>query len=624
MESVLMNPALTVALAVSAGMVAHVAARHLQIPSIVLLLLTGALLGPEVLGVVHPESLGRALFDIVGMAVAVVLFEGGLSLSLKRIREEVVILRRLITVGAALTAVVTTLAARLLMDWPWELAVPFGALMVVTGPTVVQPVLRRVPVRRGLATILEAEAVLIDGIGAILAVVALEFVLAAGAPEDVLLVFSGHLAVGVSVGIAGGLLIGLLLGTRNVIPEGLENGVALALVLALFQGSEAVLHETGIMAAAVAGIVVGNTKTPVDRELQEFKEQLTVFLLALLFVLLAATVQLRDVVELGWAGIGTVLAVMLSRPLSVAASTGGGQLDLPGRAFLSWLAPRGVVAAAVSALFAQRFIREGVPGAEEFQALVFLVIAATVVFQGGLAGPVASALGVRQEEPMGYLIAGANPVGRALAHALEVAGEDAVLLDTSDEECREASREGLNVIQGSALDERVLHEAGASERQGVVAVTPSPSLNLRVVEGIREQFGVASGSVSLNRVHGGLEEMHVRESGVQILFGRAIDVEHWTHEFRVGRMDIARWTFEGSPKEGNVDPDEKVWLPDSGVELLPLVLVRDEVAGPITDRTELRPGDDVYFAWPYTGGVAAGQWLSKLGWKPAAEAPADD
>ncbi len=618
MELAFQNPALTVGLAAAAGMVAHVVARHLDVPSIVLLLLTGVLLGPEVAGVVQPESLGRALLDIVGMAVAVILFEGGLSLNVHQLWGEVRPLRRLITIGAVITGVITAFAVRLLMDWPWTLALPFGALLVVTGPTVVQPVLRRVPVRQNLATILEGEAVLIDGIGAILAVVALEYVLTTGAADGVLVSFPGALAVGIAVGVAGGLLVGFVLRSEKLVPEGLENVFALAFVLAIFQVSEAILHETGIMAAAVAGLVVGNMETRVDEELKEFKEQLTVFMLALLFVLLAATVHLDDVVGLGWAGIGSVAAIMLVRPLSVAVCTSGTDLDLRERAFLAWLAPRGVVAAAVAALFAQRFGREGIPGGEEFQALVFLVIAVTVVVQGGLAGPVASWLGVRREGRMGFAIVGANPIGRTLAHALEQAGEHVVLVDSSQEECDEAREEGLRVVHGSATDQSSLYEAGLPQCQALAAVTPSPSLNLRVVKLAQSHFDVERTSVSLNRMHGGLEETQVHEAGAAILFGAPVDVEFWSHAFRAGELDVSRWRFEGDGEE-HPGSDRGILGNDHQIPILPLLLIRDRRVEPVTDRMEFGPGDEVYLAWPYARGARVGDWLSRLGWKPVAD-----
>lgn len=393
------DPALTVALALAAGIVAQAAARHLRVPGIVLLLAAGVLLGPDVLGLVRPSSLGDNLHMVVGMAVAVVLFEGALNLQLERLREEAAVIRRLITWGVLVTAACAAMLAHWVMGWSWQLAVLFGTLVTVTGPTVITPLLRRIRVTRSVHTIAEAEGVLIDPIGAIVAVVALEVVLETtlgGAALDLLGV-PYRLGIGGVVGIAGGFFIAVLLRREDWVPEGLENVFTLALVLALYEVSDAIAHETGLLAVVVAGFVVGNMETRVQKELMEFKEQLTVLLIGLLFVLLSADVRVASVAELGWPGVLTVLGLMLVvRPLDVGVCTLGSELDVREKTFLSWLAPRGIVAAAVSSLFARRLAEAGVEGGEALVALVFLVIAATVLVQGGTVGLVAERLGLRR------------------------------------------------------------------------------------------------------------------------------------------------------------------------------------------------------------------------------------
>lgn len=623
MDVLLDSPGLTIGLALAAGMVAHVVARHLRIPGIVLLLLAGVLLGPEVAGLIRPESLDGALLYLVGMAVAVILFEGGLNLSILQLRGQAKPLRRLVTVGVAVAAVAGALAAHFLMGWSWQLSVPFGALLVVTGPTVVQPVLRRVSIRRNLATVLEGEAVFVDGIGAILAIVALEIELATGAAEAAtdLLTLPVRLALGVSIGVAGGLLVGALLRSERWVPEGLENALTLAFVVALFEISETLMGESGIVAAAVAGLVVGNMETGVDEELKAFKEQLTVLLLGLLFVLLAATVRLEDVVALGWPGVATVVAMMLVvRPLSVGLGLLGTDLTLRERAFVAWLAPRGVVAAAVASLFAQRLAQQEVPGSLEFQALVFLVIATTVVVQGGLAGPVASFLGVRERERKGFAIVGANPLGRAVARTLGDAGEEVVLIDTSESEGRRARRDGLTVVQGDARRDESLLAAELPRRRGTVAVTPNPSVNLHVIGVARTRHGVERAAVVLSRLHGGTDEAQVHDAGAGILFGHPVDVEFWSHEFRTGAADVSRWRFERDAGEGAPGPGGGAWRERADLQVLPIVLIREGRVEPVTDRLEFRPGDEVYFAWPYAAGAAAGRWLGERGWVPVPEA----
>lgn len=384
------TPGLTFAVALAAGMLTHVVARKLQVPELVLLLAVGVLLGPEILGVIRPESLGTALDYVVGMSVAVILFEGGLNLNLGRLRGEQVIVRRLVTLGALVTAMGGTLAARYLMGWDLRISLLFGSLVVVTGPTVITPLVRRISLRSNLRTILEAEGVLIDPIGAIGAVVVLEFVMTSVEPGvepgmTQLLGLPTRLLLGAGIGAAGGIAMGLLLRDEEFLPPGLENVTTLALVLALFEVSESIQPESGIMAAAVAGIVVGNMETHVEEELKHFKEQLTVMLLGLLFVLLAGTVELEAIARLGWRGAAVVAVLMLVvRPVSVWLCSLGTGLELRERLFLGWISPRGIVAAAVASLFARTLPETTADGAA-FQALVFCVIAVTVAVQGGTA-----------------------------------------------------------------------------------------------------------------------------------------------------------------------------------------------------------------------------------------------
>lgn len=395
------NPGLTFAVALAAGMLTQVLARKVQVPELMLLLGVGVLLGPEVVGLIRPEALGSALDYVVGMSVAVVLFEGGLNLNLDRLRREQVIVRRLITIGALVTGMGGTLLAHYVMTWDLRLSLLFGTLVVVTGPTVVTPLVRRISVRPKLRGILEAEGVLLDPIGAIGAVVALEFVMATYGPgtaagTDALLGLSTTLVAGIALGAIGGLGMGLILRDEALLPTGLENVTILALVLVLFEVSEAVRPESGIMAATVAGIVAGNVDSHVEEELRHFKEQLTVMLLGLLFVLLAGTVELEAIVDLGWRGAATVGALMvLVRPVSVWLCSLGTGLDRREKLLLSWISPRGIIAAAVAALVARTLPGSDAQGAA-FQALVFSVIAVTVTVQGGTARWVVDRLGLRE------------------------------------------------------------------------------------------------------------------------------------------------------------------------------------------------------------------------------------
>lgn len=611
------HPAFVVAVSLAAGMVCQATARHLRIPGIVLLLAAGVLLGPDVAGVVQPAALGPALHLIVGMSVAVILFEGGLNLSLSRLRREARSVRRLVTVGVLVTASGAAACAWLVMGWRWELAVLFGALVVVTGPTVMTPLLRRIDVKRNVHTILEAEGILIDPVGAVLAVVTLEVVLTMTAPGPAtgvleLLGLPSRLVLGGLVGIVGGGAMSLLLRKEDLVPEGFENALTLSLVLVVFEVSEALQPESGIMAAATAGILVGNTETPVDEQLMAFKEQLTVMLIGLLFVLLAATVRIEAVLSLGWPGLATIgLLIFVVRPLDVALSTWGSELTLRERGFLSWLAPRGIVAAAMASLFAQWLTAAGFQGGEQLQAMVFLVIAVTVVLQGGTGPLVADALGVRREGEGGWAIVGANSLGRLLARSLQTLGEDVVLIDASSLACEAAEGEGLPVVYGDATSERVRRQAQMEIRSGMLAVTPNSALNVLLAREIEDEDEVDTTAAAMDLRSGELGERTAGRTGVRTLFGRPVELDAWRHRLDQGMVDLTTWQLEEGVERAVGD-----LLAGAPHDLLALVRHRDGRTEPVTRDMVFAPGDTVCFAWPYASGPGAGDWLSGTGWSP--------
>lgn len=598
------NPALTFALAMAAGIVGQTLAWHLRIPGIVLLLALGVVLGPDVANLVRPESLGHGLDEIVGLAVAVVLFEGGLNLQWQRLRSEAKTIRRLITIGGAVTAAGGTLAAMAFMGWDWRAALLLGSIVVVTGPTVITPILRRIRIKRNLHTILEAEAVLIDPIGAVLAVVLLEFVLASTASSAAasLLGLPVRLAAGAVMGLAGGLLLALALRRERTVPEGQESIFTLAWVLALFEISNAVFPESGIMTAAVAGLVVGNMRTRVASELREFKEQLTVLLIGLLFVLLAADVRVADVVALGWPAVLTVAVLMLFvRPADVAVSTIGAGLTLHDKAFLSWLAPRGIVAAAIASVFGRRLADSGIPGGDELLPLVFLVIAATVVFQGGTAGLVATALGVRRPRT-GWAILGANPLGRALAWSLQRSGEPVVLIDRNAAEVSAAEEAGFRAVYGDISEERTMLQADIEARRGIITLTPNDGLNLILAERVVEATRTPGSWVAVDSRTRTITGQQVESAGSRVLFGDQIDVEDWIHRFHHGTVCLERWQLgEGGKAEAF-----------SGLEC-PLTVERGGTIAPVDERVSVRPGDIVCVALPI-GDESTRARLLEAGW----------
>jgi len=611
------NASLTVGIALAVGMLAQALARHLRLPGIVLLLGAGVVLGPDVLDMVRPATLGGGLQALVGFAVAVILFEGGMNLDLRRLRREARSIRQLVTLGAIVTLIGGTLAARLFLGWSWSLSALFGSLVIVTGPTVVTPLLRRIRVTHKVSTVLEAEGVLGDAVGAVVAVVVLEVVISpsfesfARGPLDLIL----RIGAGIGIGALGGLVIALLLRRRHVIPEGLENVLSLAMAVLVYQASDAVIGESGVVAVTAAGFVVGNQQTHALDDLKEFKEQLTLLLIGLLFVLLAADIRLAEVQALGRPGVLAVLALMLVvRPLNVAAGTWGSGLALREKAFVAWLAPRGIVAAAVSSLFAQSLDAAGIPGGHELRALVFLVIAITVSVQGLTGGLVARLLRVRRPSQQGYVILGANDLARVIAQGLSDAGEEVVLIDSSPDACRAAETAGLRVLHGSGLSESVLLRAGLDGRAGALAVTPNDEANLLFARAARQSFRVESVWVGLRRGHLSVSEEMVQKIGARVLFGRRRHTDLWTLRLERGLATRERWRKVESEAESAPLEEE--------LALLPLLHRRGSAVRPMDDRVKLRAGDEVELLIFEEKRQVALEWLGQQAWEPVKEPPA--
>ncbi len=618
---------LTLAIALAAGMVAQALARHLRLPGIVLLLAAGAALGPEGAGVVRPATLGDNLHSLVGFAVAVILFEGGLNLNWNRLRREAKSIQRLVTVGALVTAIGGTLASRLIFGWDWRIAVLFGTLVIVTGPTVITPLLRRIRVTHKVATVLEAEGVLGDSIGAVTAVVALEVVISpsleslAFGPWDL---FS-RLVIGVLVGALGGLAIAGLLRVRHVIPEGLENAFALSLALVVYQLSNAVYAESGIAAVTIAGIVVGNMQIHALRELREFKEQLTVLLIGMLFVLLAADISLAEVLDLGWPGVYTVLALMfIVRPLNVLVGTRGSDLVLREKLFMMWLAPRGIVAAAVSSLFAHTLEVAGIEGGRQLEAMVFLVIAITVVLQGLSGSLVAGWLGLRRESNTGYAVLGASSLGRLLARTLAANGEETVLIDSNHDACRAAEKEGFRVFHGSALSEAVLLRARLDSRLGVLAVTTNDELNVLFAHQARRDYGVPLVWVGMRKHHVSLTRDQVRQGGARVLFAAPRRMDLWSLRLDRKTASVQNWKREKASKTVRSSAEE-LFAEERHHAFLPLVSRRGTRIQPIDATLSFKDGDGLTVLVFDEQRVEGEEWLRDNGWRllPPPEPPED-
>lgn len=604
------NGPLTFAIAMAVGVVAQGLARHVRLPGIVLLLTTGVLLGPDAADIVRPESMGSGLGAVVGFSVAIILFEGGLNLRLDVLRAQATPIRRLVTVGAVLTGSLAALVAKLIMGWDWQLAILFGTLVIVTGPTVITPLLRRIRVRHNISTILEAEGIFIDAVGATIAVVALEIVIA---DQRLDLGFVGvltRIGLGGAIGIAGGLILGLLLRWRKVVPHGLENVLALSFAVLLFEGSNALVHESGITATIMAGLVLGNMRTHALEEIIEFKEQLTALLIATLFVLLAADVRLADVQALGWEGVATVAALMLVvRPIVVFASTYKTDLTVNEKLFLSWLAPRGIVAAAVASLFALKLAAVGIPGGVQLKAMVFLVIASTVFVQGLSGGLVAKLLGVRQAGRTGYVFLGANRLAQVVAGILDEARVRVTLVDSNEDACRSAAANGFEVVHGNALEVETLREAGVDTAAVCVGLSPNESINFLFARRILDESPHPAVQVALETAESGVTEDMVRHHEVGVLFAGERHLSFWLDLATRGYITRERWRFARPSLEGGLG------LRGIPIDmLLPTVLYRGDKVSLIQDEDRLRTDDAVEFIINPGKLEDAQHWLVESGW----------
>ena len=583
------NPALTLALAMCFGMLVQVISRHIKLPGIVLLLGAGILLGPDMLGLVHPSSLGKAMHMIVGFAVAVILFEGGMNLRLSHIKREQQVIRQLITVGALVMAVGGVISSKFIIGWDWRNSILFGVLIIVTGPTVISPLLKRLRFRRSVSTVLEAEGVLLDAIGAVLAVVVLEIALSPSGLSFVKGFFHiiSRLLSGVIFGAAGGLGLALLLRIRRFIPESLENVFMLSMVFALFQISNTISAESGVVAVTIAGLVVGNTKTAVRRELRDFEEEMTVLLIGMLFILLAADVQIVKLTSLGWRGISLVLVIMfILRPLAVFAGTWGSELNLRQKTLLSWIAPRGIVAAAVASLFSIELEAHGFEGTQ-LQAMVFLLIILTVLQAGLTGGITASLLGLRKKTGTGWGLLGVNPISRAIAKILTANNEDVLCIDENPRECKRAEKDGIRVLYGNGLDSNILYRAEIDSKAGIIGMTRNEEVNYlfsKKVKDIVKLHNVLG--VVKNDAEGVTTDM-VLEMGGKIACGRAFDIEKWSMLLERGHAEIQIWKAE-------IINDQSLEIYKKEVPFIPLVTVRNKCALPVENTTTIKTGDQFH------------------------------
>jgi NhaP-type Na+/H+ or K+/H+ antiporter len=465
-------------------------AFKIKIPAILPLLLVGIMVGP-VTGLINADLLfGDLLFPIVSLSVAIILFEGSLTLRFSDLAGHGAMVRNLCTIGTLLTWVVIAPAAHYALGISWQMAWLFGAIVTVTGPTVIVPMLRSVRPSTKIANILRWEGIIIDPIGALLAVLVFEYIVAANHPlSHTLNAFALTLITGLSIGAGMGYLLGLIL-RNNYLPHYLENTAVLTLMLGAFALSNLIAHESGLLTVTIMGIWLANMKDVDVDDILEFKETLSVLLISGLFILLASRIEFASLMSVGWGAIVVLLVIMfVARPLAVFASSWGSGLNWRELGLLSWIAPRGIVAAAVSALFSLKLEALNYEQADILVPMVFLVIICTVIVQSLSSIKVAEYLEVRAPEPVGLLIFGGGQFCRMFAKELTELEIPVRIADTNWDAIRLARMANIPTYFGNPMSEHASRTLDLSVIGKVLVMSPYRQLNPLVTYHFEYEMG---------------------------------------------------------------------------------------------------------------------------------------
>ncbi len=581
-----------IAITVLAGISAQVLGEYFKIPSIVFLLIFGIGFGRDGMGWIKPEMLGSGLEVLVALSVAIILFEGGLNLELKELGRVSGSIRNLVTIGTLITFLGGGIAAHWLAEFPWQISFLYASLVVVTGPTVVGPLLKQVSVDKRIATLLEGEGVLIDPVGAILAVVVLDTILNQDAyPGEIVLGLMLRLTLGGLIGGVSGWLLGLFQKQANFVSEELKNLVVLAGVWGTFVLSQLILSESGLMATVIAGIVLRASGIPEERLLLRFKGQLTVLCVSVLFILLAADLSIDSIFALGWGSVVTVLILMfLVRPLSVIICTINSGLNWRQKSFIAWIAPRGIVSASVASLFSILLTQNEMNGGDSIKGLVFLTIMMTVFLQGLTASGVANLLKITSAQARGAIIIGCNPLGRLIGSFFQAEGESVVLIDSNEEACAKAKQDNLSVFKSSGLDLEILEEANIESMGTFVALTTNGDVNLMIAQRALEEFAPPK-VLAVFPVH---EKAKIKTNKQKInhAFIHQLPIKKWNKYITEGAFKLGKTVI----KSQAIDIQQvHLQAMINAQELLPLLVKRNSRLQIVNAGEEWQVGDEIIY-----------------------------
>lgn len=556
-------------IALIAGVLSQLVSVRVGIPSIVFLLISGVLIGPEFVGLIDPDEFGEGLEIIIKLCVAIILFEAGLNLDKEEVRSHQKIIIPLLTIGALMTMVGGAVLAKYLLDLSWKLSFLYGALVIVTGPTVVQPLLKRIKVKPNLKNILEQEGVFIDPIGAIVAIFVFKIVIqdSQSFMHSFGLVFY-RLMIGAIIGAVGGFLISVSVKKFYVYMEEFSDLFVLVAALGIYGLSETIILESGLMAAVVSGMVVGNLNIPDEQNLKKFKGKLSILVISLLFILLASDLELKNLINLGLPGIIVVMGLLfVVRPVEIFSTLFRTTLDLREKLFLSYIAPRGIIAASIVSIISLELKKRGIAGGEVVQGLVFLTIAISVLLQGSTAKYVARILKVTFTTRR-IVIVGANSFGRLLAKILKEMEISVSLIDTNSRLVELARKDGLEVVEGNSLDKDQLEKTGIVHSDSLVSITTSDKVNTFVSRLAKMDFGITNTYPVLNNMADIIDTQSISKLGLHIAFGRSLNLYDIYSKISAKEYIVFRFDVN---EEMNGKALEDFFLPDN---LIPLVLKR--------------------------------------------------
>ncbi|GGD50351.1 cation:proton antiporter [Muriicola marianensis] len=489
------------------GIVAQWVAWRFKLPAILPLILIGLLVGP--IATLYTEDgskliepiwngkqglfPGEGLYYFVSLAISIILFEGGLTLKRSEIYNVGPVITKLITVGTLVTFFGAGIAAHFIFDLSWQMSFLFSALVIVTGPTVITPILRNIPLKKDVSAILKWEGILIDPIGALVAVLVFEFISVGEGQaytKTALIEFGKILLFGCTFGFTFAHALAFAI-KRNYIPHYLLNVVSLSVVLLVFVESDIFAHESGLLAVVVMGMVMGNMNLPNIKELLYFKESLSVLLISILFILLAANINVSDMELIyNWNTIILFLVIVfLIRPLGVFLSTQGSGLKLNEKAFIGWVGPRGIVAAGIASLFGSKLMAKGEPGAEYITPLVFMIVLGTVLLNATTARLIAKWIGVFLDRSEGILIIGASRISRIIANYLMENKRHVVVIDNNETNIAKCKKMGLEAFAANIYSDTLTDNIELNDVGYLMALTGNSDINKYAIDKFKDQFG---------------------------------------------------------------------------------------------------------------------------------------